>query len=611
MTGRMVRTVEVLLRDRAVRFTDWQGATLVAQVFWGALFCLPAGFSFTALRISTLTLGLVGVIAMYYLLRHLGAGRRIASFGAAVFGFNPFYVLLSHSFMTDVPFLALLVLVLLLLMRGIDLGHRIELCLGLFLACVSVFIRQIGLMVPLSILFTYPLRRGFGRGWVLVGVLPMVISAGLLWCFEHYLDLIGEMPGGYIIKSDGVKNFFADLAHGHLSAFKFSLRISFSAIMYVGLFSLPFLLLIGRPVLSRLSRLRRGSLWLLIVGVTAGVTAFLTVRGWLMPLVGNQLANFGMGLREPHRGELPGLPRRFWVGITALTALGATLLVMILGRLAWESWLTWSAASRREPWFWQVCFLLLVGVFNLGLIAFGYGTVFDRYLLVFLPLVLGLIVALGRGQLAVSGPALEWLSGLVMAVYLVFGVAATHDYLEWNRVNWTAAAELHERSGVAKDKINGGFEYNNLLESRKHFRGVWRHRPGVQNYIDGSSRPYLLSFEPVPSYEVISRAECRPWLPLGVHRSILCVACQRLRRTLQRTVAPVAKWCHFRNNCGVAMSHELAYSRSVRPEFRTYLANGSDGPRGHHGGGSAAQDRSRPGAKRCRDRGHLPAAASG
>ena len=66
-----------------------------------------------------------------------------------------------------------------------------------------------------------------------------------------------------------------------------------------------------------------------------------------------------------------------------------------------------------------------------------------------------------------------------MAVYLVFGVAATHDYLGWNRARWAAAAELHERWGVPKEEIDGGFEYNNLLESRKRFRTRWIHRPGI------------------------------------------------------------------------------------------------------------------------------------
>lgn len=38
-----------------ITLSGWASAKMVAQIFWGALFCLPFGFSFTALRISTLT----------------------------------------------------------------------------------------------------------------------------------------------------------------------------------------------------------------------------------------------------------------------------------------------------------------------------------------------------------------------------------------------------------------------------------------------------------------------------------------------------------------------------------------------------------------------------
>jgi hypothetical protein len=37
-------------------------------MFWGALFCLSTGFSFTAARISTLVLGLLGLVGMYGML---------------------------------------------------------------------------------------------------------------------------------------------------------------------------------------------------------------------------------------------------------------------------------------------------------------------------------------------------------------------------------------------------------------------------------------------------------------------------------------------------------------------------------------------------------------
>ena len=54
--------VKTLLGGGGIRLSGWTTVNLIAQIFWGALFCLPFGFSFTALRISTLVLGLTGVL---------------------------------------------------------------------------------------------------------------------------------------------------------------------------------------------------------------------------------------------------------------------------------------------------------------------------------------------------------------------------------------------------------------------------------------------------------------------------------------------------------------------------------------------------------------------
>jgi hypothetical protein len=106
-----------------------------------------------------------------------------------------------------------------------------------------------------------------------------------------------------------------------------------------------------------------------------------------------------------------------------------------------------------------------------------------------------------------------------MAVYLVFGVAATHDYLGWNRARWAAAIELYERWGISKEEIDGGFEYNNLLDSRERLRTRWVHRPGFAEVIqEPPSRPIRLAFEPLAAYKILGHVECRPWLPHGVRR---------------------------------------------------------------------------------------------
>src|SRR5438093_12585801 len=62
-------TVKTLLETGVFQLSDWTATNLLPQALWGTLFCLPFGFSFTALRISTLTFGLIVVIATYRLLR--------------------------------------------------------------------------------------------------------------------------------------------------------------------------------------------------------------------------------------------------------------------------------------------------------------------------------------------------------------------------------------------------------------------------------------------------------------------------------------------------------------------------------------------------------------
>ena len=44
------RAVQNLIEHGRLELTGFTSMPLIAQVFWGALFCLPFGFSFTALR---------------------------------------------------------------------------------------------------------------------------------------------------------------------------------------------------------------------------------------------------------------------------------------------------------------------------------------------------------------------------------------------------------------------------------------------------------------------------------------------------------------------------------------------------------------------------------
>src|SRR5512133_1644077 len=85
------RAVLSLVEHGRLELTGFTSMPLIAQVLWGALFCLPFGFSFLALRVSTIVLGLIGILAIYQLFEEMKAKRAIALFGTAVVAANPLY----------------------------------------------------------------------------------------------------------------------------------------------------------------------------------------------------------------------------------------------------------------------------------------------------------------------------------------------------------------------------------------------------------------------------------------------------------------------------------------------------------------------------------------
>src|SRR3989304_6507949 len=153
-------SVKVLLEKGDFQLSGWAAPNLFSQVLWGALFCLPFGFSFTALRFSTLTLGLIGVIATYGLLRELNSNQKISLLGALIVAINPIYFGLSNTFMNDVPFFGFAALSLFFLLRGLKHDSIIEVAVGTLISYVAILTRQVGLAIPLAFGCAYLIKKG-------------------------------------------------------------------------------------------------------------------------------------------------------------------------------------------------------------------------------------------------------------------------------------------------------------------------------------------------------------------------------------------------------------------------------------------------------------------
>src|SRR5271165_792525 len=117
---------------------------LLTQVVWGAAFCLPFGYSYTALRVSTLVLGLIGLALFFALLRENGISRRLALVTTFALAVNPLYFGLSETFMTDVPLVVLMIVSLYLLTRSIRENSTSFLVAGVIVSFVAILTRQVG-----------------------------------------------------------------------------------------------------------------------------------------------------------------------------------------------------------------------------------------------------------------------------------------------------------------------------------------------------------------------------------------------------------------------------------------------------------------------------------
>jgi len=179
-------SVEHFLHTGELRMLEWSAHYPLAQILWGAVFSRVLGFSFTALRLSTLVLAWAGLVAFFLTLRELGMKPALAGLGTLLLWCNPVFFVLSHSFMTDVPFVSAMNAALLGYVRWVKRGRTGDLGLGSVAALLAFLIRQPGAALALIPLLSLLLEHRAGkkrralpwpqRIWLLVPFLGMGLT---------------------------------------------------------------------------------------------------------------------------------------------------------------------------------------------------------------------------------------------------------------------------------------------------------------------------------------------------------------------------------------------------------------------------------------------------
>ena len=462
---------------------DFSQANLIAQTVWGTLWARLFGFGFSTLTASTLVLALAALFAFYGLARAVGVAPGGALLGTALLGFNPIFIHLSYTFMTDIPFLALTLGACYGYVRGLGAEGRARLgwlALAGTLAGGSFLVRQFGALTPLPFvgLVLWESVRTRRLAWrELLTLVAVPALFGLAW----YVWWRADPPTG------------AAMAAGARSAYFIGKEPWLRVFLLRAFTILPLTALCAWAAL-RLPRARWGLVAVIGAALLWGMwAADLPSEQWIAVFEPPFTARLG-----PLSYDLPQEPfsfaaegnivkldgidfdefgyaqERIWT-MEAWRAIymGGVALVMLLGAALISALWDWGRGIRQT---WTLT--PLAAVYALGAAVFVVslafpGDLFDRYTLAFVPF---LLLFLMRGA-AGWGRGAWGYSLLALALLATFSLLAKADHMDQNNARWAAGRWMEARVGAVQVGWNWN-QWGHASSEGYHVTGIhqegWR-----------------------------------------------------------------------------------------------------------------------------------------
>ncbi|MCH8905419.1 MAG: glycosyltransferase family 39 protein [Bacteroidetes bacterium] len=473
------------------KFSDWPGMILIAQTVWGAAFTTLFGFSFTVLRLSTLLVAFFSILIFWRYFKSISLSSSAATISCLVLIFNPIFFSLSNSFMTEVPFITVFGFSAFLYSRYSINNKTSYLLAGTLFAIFATLIRQPGVWLPIAFLITYLISRPVKIKQLIPLVLSCVVVVSALTGYLYWLKSTNRIPEMLAMPVD-LFGLFGNPGFATLTWHR-TMIIFF----YVALFLLPVLIYIIPGIWKESKNAKR---WLMVI-----ISCVLAIPLLFMPdkiPLGNILSEHGIGpktVKDTYwsgnmHPTLPayGLDVLRWIGI-ASAALLYYCMIHALRRLRKSV----SAAPLS-----LFALIIIVGYCGFLLLASYF---FDRYILLLVPFV---IIFIWPKPLKTSKFA-SAVSFAVVAIFILFTIAGTHDYISWNRAKWKGLNKLME-NGIKPGQIDGGFEFNGWYETGPRteadpFQKSWW-------FVDDDE--YAAAMGPLCNYEIINHYTFRSFLTM-------------------------------------------------------------------------------------------------
>ena len=472
-----------------LKFVSWSAMTLVSQLFLGSVFCKIFGFSFLMLRILSATIGLMGILFSYKTLRLLNIPVQTSFFISILLLSNPLFFSLSNSFMTDIYFYSFSVISFFFIVKCLNDGKLIWLILVTLFIITATMVRQIGVLITIPFLIVFLIRFGYRDiRTVLKAITPFALTLIALLFFNDWLNQTNKQVTTYFSIGTAVSEMgFKTLEH-------LFYRIG-TAGMTLGFFLFPLLILnLSDFKKSFLKKENRISLILTVVFIIP------LVRAWTNIPFGNIFYDLGLGpklLKDTYLLGINSFPTLQNTGLLILRSIcliGGILLYYQCFNFIFKMKFFIKEKTDLPVHHYFKLFSLLLILFLSASFAIP-DFFFDRYLIQLLFLISVVLIPLKHNLLR-SKYTLRF-SYILISLFIVFSVTATHDYFSWNRARWKGLDYLTKNKKIYPSEIDGGFEFNGW-----HQTGIYEENQ-TKSWWFVNQDTYIIAFGPIDGYNVI------------------------------------------------------------------------------------------------------------
>ena len=456
-----------------LQYNGWGSPILLFQSFWAAPWILAFGFSMQVLQVSMIPVSLGFVALVYATGRAMGLSPELSAFASIATGSSPLFLPLAASFMTDSPGCLFCMLCVYAALRSVQAANSREATRWLWALALAGVIgganRQVVWIAPVMLIPYLLWVRRTNAAFRIHAVAAYGASGITILAILHFLS----QPYGPLQLSH--EELMSVLRDGSGRA----VNLAASLIMVCVFAALP-----AYCCLLPLARRR----WLLISLVPLTIVTFaLVIFTGLAAPYGNGIFSW-VGIATEGQEWFRTKPGTLAPWLRIALSVATTLCVVVSA--------SWVVRHRREltvPF--TVFAVFCLGYFALLLPGILLGFAFDRYMLPILPLMM-LVVLSQVARFRDHIPSLDW---CCLAAFASYGIATTHDYSAALRARIAAADELRA-TGVARERVSVGFEYDGWTELQRseyvsvvqyadlfvddHAKGLWfwfwNHTPHLQ-----------------------------------------------------------------------------------------------------------------------------------